>query len=266
MARKKPTGEFITSYAEEAEIERANRERESAEAQEETQVTPTIVWRKISELHKADYNARRATPQQRASLRECMEKFGWQGSYAVININPERKDIIVSGHLRIDVWEKDLKNDMCPCIEVNLTEEEERELNIRLNKNGGEFDTDLLMKFFEKEDLVMFGFNSNELPTLDEVFEDDDLPDVVPDEPVYPIVPKFNEQYAMFCIVTENELDETWLRNVLRISRMASYKSSAVAPSFVISCDDFKNAIQEYAENTRPDDSEDFDVDGMEIM
>ena len=264
MARKKPTGEFITSYAEEAQIERANQIREAEEPTE--RVTPQIVWRKISELHKADYNARRATPQQRASLRECMEKFGWQGSYAVININPQRKDIIVSGHLRIDVWSKDLGNAECPWIECYLPEEEERELNIRLNKNGGEFDNDLLVKFFEKEDLVMFGFNANELPTLDEVFEDDDLPEVVPDDPVYPIVPKFNEKYSMFCIMTENELDETWLRNVLKITRMASYKSSAVAPSFVISCDDFKEAIREYAESTNVEDDDDNDIDGMEIM
>ena len=96
MARKKPTGEFITSYAEEAQIERANQIREAEESTE--RVTPQIVWRKISELRKADYNARRATPQQRASLRECMEKFGWQGSYAVINVNPERKDITIIGH------------------------------------------------------------------------------------------------------------------------------------------------------------------------
>lgn len=265
MARKKPTGEFITSYAEEAEIERANCEYDSEQESTE-RVTPQIVWRKISELRKADYNARRATPQQRASLRECMEKFGWQGSYAVININPERKDIIVSGHLRIDVWSKDLGHDECPCIECYLTEEEERELNIRLNKNGGEFDNDLLVKFFEKEDLVMFGFNANELPTLDEVFEDDDLPDVVPDEPVYPIVPKFNERYSMFCIMTENELDETWLRNVFKLWKMASYKSSAIAPTYACKFSDFQNALLEYVESAINDHNIANSEDEVEVL
>lgn len=139
-------------------------------------VTPQIVWRKISELHKADYNARRATPQQRASLRECMEKFGWQGSYAVINVHPDRKDIIVSGHLRIDVWGKDLGHDECPCIECCLTEEEERELNIRLNKNGGEFDNDLLAAFFDREQLISFGFTGDEFA---ESFKDKN--DIVPE-------------------------------------------------------------------------------------
>ena len=193
-----------------------------------------------------------------------MEKYGWQGSYCTINTNPERYGVIVSGHLRKAVWCDDLGNTKVPCVEGNWTLEEERELNIRLNKNGGDFDMDLLAKFFDNEDLVLFGFSASELPTIEDTFADVLPPSVEPEEPVYPIVPKFNEKYSMFCIMTTNELDETWLRNVLRISRMSSYKSSAIAPSFVISCDDFKEALQEYSDSMNS--SVEYDDEEIEVI
>ncbi len=225
-----------------------------------------IVERLISELKPADYNPRKISKQQRASLRDGMSKFGWAGSFAVINVNPERKDIIISAHQRIDIWGNDLKYTTCPCLELNLSEEDEKELNIRLNKNGGEFDMDLLGKFFDNEDLVLFGFSAGELPTIEDLDGGDELPgsDDIPEDPVYPIVPKFNEKYSMFCIMCSTEMDETWLRNVLRISRMASYKSSSVAPSFVVSCEDFREAIQEYAEATNVSDLDEHDE--IEVM
>lgn len=226
-----------------------------------------IVERLISELKPADYNPRRISKQQRASLRDGMAKFGWAGSFAVINVNSERKDIIISGHQRIDIWENDLKYTTCPCLELNLSEEDERELNIRLNKNGGEFDMDLLSRFFDNEDLVLYGFSASELPSVDDL---DDSPgmllDEIPDDPVYPIVPKFNEKYSMFCIMCSTELDETWLRNVLRISRMASYKSSSVAPSFVISCEDFRNALEEYSDAMNVSGLDDDPDNEIEVM
>ena len=247
--------------------------REAGIGQEKTESTSTsatkyqIVERLISELHPADYNPRKISKSQRASLRDGMTKFGWAGSFAVINIHPERKDIIISGHQRIDIWGNDLKYSTCPCLELNLTEEDERELNIRLNKNGGEFDLDLLGKFFDSEDLVLYGFSANELPSVADLDDEPDAPaSELPEDPVYPIVPKFNEKYSMFCIMCSTELDETWLRNVLRVSRMASYKSSSVAPSFVLSCEDFRTAIQDYAAAMNVADPDGEPDDEIEVM
>lgn len=140
-----------------------------------------IVWRKMSELRPAEYNPRKISASQRASLRAGMEKFGWAGAYAVINVNPERKDVIVSAHQRIRVWQE-LGHTECPCVEVNLSYDDERELNIRLNKNGGAFDGDLLARFFDMESLLSFGFTGEELA---ECFRNDDEPDgteILPDE------------------------------------------------------------------------------------
>lgn len=154
--KKKPTGEFITSFAEEAGI--CGVLRTSA---------PDIVYteRKISELKKAEYNPRKIGSAQRASLKECMMKFGFVG-HVVVNSNPDRRDVIVGGHQRVDLW-RELGHDTVPCAEMNLTEAEERELNIRLNKNGGEFDLKLLGEFFENNELIGFGFSMDELVDLD---------------------------------------------------------------------------------------------------
>lgn len=211
--------------------------------------------RLISELKPAEYNPRKSNAKQRADLLESMRKYGFQVP-ALININPDRKDIIIGGHLRIEIW-KELGNKKCPCVELNLSLDEERELNIRLNKNTGDFDADLLAKFFESEELLLYGFNTSELPSVDEL---DDTPpesdEIIHDEPLYPVVPKFNEEYSMFCIMCSNELDATWLRNFLGIDRQVSYKNSHIAPSFVTTCEDFKKAVVANANIVSDDDGE----------
>jgi len=50
-----------------------------------------------------------------------------------------------------------------PCVEVNLDEEQEKELNIRLNKNHGQWNYDNLANFFDVDNLVDWGFDSKEL-------------------------------------------------------------------------------------------------------
>ncbi len=50
-----------------------------------------------------------------------------------------------------------------PCIFLKLTLEEERELNIRLNRNSGEWDWDALANNFDEEELIDFGFEAYEL-------------------------------------------------------------------------------------------------------
>ena len=233
----------VESYAEEAGL---NKKKDKSGGE-----NPAIkvVWRKMSELKPAEYNPRKISAAQRASLREGMKKFGWAGAYAVINTNPDRMNVIISAHQRIKIWQE-LGNTECPCVEVNLSYEDERELNIRLNQNGGEFDNDLLQKFFDNEELVLFGFSVSELPSIEEVLGDDaESPLPAPEEPVYPIVPKFNEKYSMFCIMTRNELDETWLRNVLKLWKAKSYKSTMIAPTYACSFEDFQKALIEYAKD-----------------
>ena len=136
-----------------------------------------IEQRKISELNPAEYNPRQLTDKQYKQLKKSLKTFGCVEP-VVINSNPMRKDIIVGGHQRCKVW-FDLGNDTIPTVEVELDEAAEMELNVRLNKNTGEFDFDMLSSYFDMEVLKEWGFQDYEFGmTLDDDMTDDfDLPD-----------------------------------------------------------------------------------------
>ena len=136
-----------------------------------------IKQRKISELNPAEYNPRQLTDKQYKQLKKSLKTFGCVEP-VVINSNPMRKDIIVGGHQRCKVW-ADLGNDTIPTVEVELDEAAEMELNVRLNKNTGEFDFDMLSSYFDMEVLKEWGFQDYEFGmTLDDDMTDDfNLPD-----------------------------------------------------------------------------------------
>lgn len=119
---------------------------------------------KIKDLKPAEYNPRKIDDEMLQQLKTSLANFNCVEP-AVININPERFNIIIGGHQRIKAA-KSLNWKEFPCVEVNLSLERERELNVRLNKNTGEFDFDLLDEFFEKDDLLDWGFSADD-------FEDD---------------------------------------------------------------------------------------------
>ena len=136
-----------------------------------------IKERKILDLKPAEYNPRQLTDKQYKQLKKSLKTFGCVEP-VVINSNPMRKDVIIGGHQRCKVW-ADLGNDSIPTVEVELDEAQEMELNVRLNKNTGEFDMDSLSNFFDMDMLKEWGFEDYEFGmSLDDDMTDEfDLPD-----------------------------------------------------------------------------------------
>lgn len=99
----------------------------------------------INNLRPAEYNPRRLTPKQADDLTKSMEKFGAVDPI-IVNRHPGREGIVVGGHQRLKIAKK-LKWDTVPVVYVDLDESQEKELNLRLNKNTGEWDFDLLADF-----------------------------------------------------------------------------------------------------------------------
>jgi DNA modification methylase len=120
-----------------------------------------IVERKIIDLIPAEYNPRYLSEEASTHLTASLERFGAVDP-AIINIHPERKNIIIGGHQRIKTAQK-LGWEKFPCVELSLDKEKERELNIRLNKNTGTWDWDSLANYFESEELVDWGFSEEDL-------------------------------------------------------------------------------------------------------
>lgn len=117
-------------------------------------------------LQPSDYNPRKWSEQAVNQLTESIKRFGLVDPI-IVNSAPNRKNIIIGGHFRFEVAKK-LGFTQMPVVYVNIPDlAKEKELNIRLNKNTGEFDWNLLTDFDEAF-LSDIGFSSEE---LDEIFD-----------------------------------------------------------------------------------------------
>ncbi len=132
-----------------------------------------IVEVPINKLRAAEYNPRKHSEEQLNQLKESIKKFGLVDP-VICNSAPEREGIIIGGHMRYKAA-KELGLTEVPVVYLNISDiEREKELNIRLNKNTGEFDLDLLAKF-DEDFLSDIGFDSEE---LDDVFGIEEDPEI----------------------------------------------------------------------------------------
>jgi DNA modification methylase len=128
---------------------------------------------KVSELKPSQYNPRKWSETALNQLKQSIERFGVVDPI-ICNCAPARKGVIIGGHMRAQAI-KDLGYEYVPVVWVNIPDiEKEKELNLRLNKNVGEWNWDLLLDFNETF-LSDVGFTSEE---LDEIFNIDENPEI----------------------------------------------------------------------------------------
>ena len=131
-----------------------------------------IIHKQIDDLIFAEYNPRQLSDDQYKHLKDSISRFGLVDPI-IINKNKDRKDIIIGGHQRVKVARTMGINEV-PCVEIDLTYDREKELNVRLNKNTGDWDFDILNEAFEIEQLLDWGFDNSAIKI--------DLEDVIKDE------------------------------------------------------------------------------------
>jgi len=126
-----------------------------------------IIWhnekRAIRELIPYEANPRQITDKQAKDLKASLAKFGIADP---IIINTD--NMIIGGHQRKKILETLLGYDPDFQIDVRVPDrelsiDEARELNVRLNKNVAEWDFDTLANSFELDDLLDWGFSEEEL-------------------------------------------------------------------------------------------------------
>ena len=78
-----------------------------------------IIERNIADLIRAEYNPRELTQDQEKQLSDSLRRFGVVDT-VIVNVHPDRKDIIIGGHQRSKVWQK-LGNETIPTVELSLT-------------------------------------------------------------------------------------------------------------------------------------------------
>ena len=211
-----------------------------------------IKKRKIKDLIRAKYNPRKLTKVKEQDLNDSLTKFGMVDP-VIINMNDKRKNIIIGGHQRVKVWES-LGNKEVDCVELNITEEEEKELNIRLNKNTGDWDYNILNEYFDPQDLVEYGFEVNEVyRTIEESEEDDDINIDIPIQQSLQVIPKLE-----YILITANKDSQDWeeLKSIMKLKRVRSGgarmggTSDKVGTERVFNLSEFKKRINDYC-NTK---------------
>jgi len=135
-----------------------------------------IEKKKLSELTPAPYNPRQSTAKQEKHLKASLEKFG------VVEpiIFNKKTGYIVGGHFRVRELKK-LGYKEIECVIVDLSEEDEKELNIRLNANTGEWDWDMLANEWDAVELEEWGLEVPNFEAEEQILEaeedDYDVPD-----------------------------------------------------------------------------------------
>lgn len=131
-----------------------------------------IVYVLAEELNPALYNPRKWNDNSINQLTESIKAFGLVDPI-IVNCAPDRKNVVIGGHFRLKIA-KDLGIKEVPVVYLNIPDlEKEKELNLRLNKNLGEWDWKLLENF-DEDILSDIGFSSEE---LDNIFDIEDTPE-----------------------------------------------------------------------------------------
>ncbi len=127
-----------------------------------TQIQTTYV--PITNLNPALYNPRKWDKEATKKLRESLERFGFVDPI-LVNGAPDRMNIVIGGHFRLKVA-KDMGMTEVPVVYLHIPDiEKEKELNLRLNRNTGTWDYDLL-KAFDTNFLQDVGFDALDLQNV----------------------------------------------------------------------------------------------------
>lgn len=126
-----------------------------------------IEKKKLTELNPAPYNPRKSTAKQEEQLKRSLEKFG------VVEpiIFNKQTGYIVGGHFRVRELKK-LGYKEVDCVIVDLNEQDEKELNIRLNANTGEWNWDELNTDWDVQQLEDWGLD---VPKFEDTSEQGDI-------------------------------------------------------------------------------------------
>jgi DNA modification methylase len=121
----------------------------------------SISYVDVSELRPAEYNPRKWDEPAAKKLAESIKRFGLIDPI-IVNSASNRRNVVIGGHFRLEVA-KNLGITQVPVVYVNIPNIlKEKELNLRLNRNTGEWDFDLL-KSFDVELLLDVGFDDADL-------------------------------------------------------------------------------------------------------
>jgi ParB-like chromosome segregation protein Spo0J len=125
---------------------------------------------KVKDLREYEKNPRQISKEQLAHLRQSITKFNLIDK-PVINTD----NVIISGHQRLRVLKMmNIKEVECLVPDQTIEAKDMEELNIRFNRNHGEWDWDILANQYDADELVNYGFSHKEFEWASP--DDEELP------------------------------------------------------------------------------------------
>lgn len=196
----------------------------------------------IEELRQDEHNFNKGTSEGQRLMEDSFAELGAGRSILIdkdgniIAGNKSQKAAMAAGIKKVRVIES--TGDELVAVkrtDISIDSEEGRRLAFldnRSNQVNLAWDEVELPQFqdmlgVELSDLGM------EVPTDDDVFEEK-FKSLNDENAVYPIIPKYDERHEIFVIVSDNEVDANYLREVLNMQRMKSYKSGKLMKSNVV--------------------------------
>ena len=154
------------------------------------------------------------------------------------------KYVVVCGNLRLRAC-KELGYKTVPCkvLPADTPPKKLREYAAKDNINYGEDDKDIIANEWAEfqSELADWGMEFEQPKAKDKFRERFDA--MNNETALYPLIPKYDEHHELFIIQSSNEVDSNWLREVLDMQHMRSYKTGKVSKSNVISIQDFREAL-----------------------
>jgi len=118
----------------------------------------------INLLKPAEYNPRSWDDSAKTHLKESIKRHGFVEP-VLVNRAKGRENIIIGGHFRVECA-KEMGITEVPVVYLNIPSiEKEKELNLRLNRNTGQWDFELL-KMFDIGLLLDIGFDDQDLTNI----------------------------------------------------------------------------------------------------
>ncbi len=178
--------------------------------------------RRVNDLLPLAINPRKMSERQREALRRSLEKFG------LVEIPAINSDgTLLAGHQRCQGLQMLGRGEEEIDVRVPnrpLTDKEVKEYNIASNAIKGDWLEQVLEEHFSDIDLSEVGLDL-EAAEAALAAEAAGNPQNAA-EPQLPITRKFSEKYSAFIIITDNDIDENHLREILQIEPERCYKAS----------------------------------------
>jgi|GEM_PF-3272951 len=133
-----------------------------------------IEYVSLDEIKPNEYNPKKMTEKEEEDLEKSITEFGIVDPL-IVNNAKGRKGIIIGGHQRYKIYKK-LNYKKVPVVWINVPDlKKEKELCLRLSKNTGSWDWDLLAKLNDENLLLNVGFEEVEIDKYPFKIENEEL-------------------------------------------------------------------------------------------